>query len=57
MAFKGEAKKLYQRQYMKGYMQRHRADVKTPLRPKMGFEPKVRALLDADGNVIPEDFT
>ena len=57
MTLKGEAKKDYQRNYMRDYMRRRRANgvktlVKTLVRPKMGFEPKVRMELDADGNPI-----
>ena len=71
MALKGQAKADYQREYMRGYMQRRRADVKTlvktqdDVRPmslrakrsnlKMGFEPKLIAELDADGNAMPGD--
>lgn len=47
---RGEAKKTYQRKYMRGYMRAKRSQIRIAglLRPKV-------SPVDADGNPIPED--
>ena len=53
---KGEKKKRYQREYMRGYMKQRRADVKTPLRPSVktsSLNTKLEAVgLITEGNII-----
>jgi len=63
MAFKGEKKKEYQRQYMKGYMRRKRhPEIRfegVPLyrSESITYDPEATDTIfkfDADGQIIPE---
>ncbi|MBA7711870.1 hypothetical protein ES703_120837 [subsurface metagenome] len=53
MALKGEAKRVYQCKYMRGYMRKRRLVVKKMLADRFGFAVKIPRV-DADGYVIPE---
>jgi len=47
MALKGDAKKLYQRNYMREYMRKHRL-----LRPNVKTQTIPPSYIDADGNPV-----
>ena len=49
---KGEAKKVYQRKYMRGYMRVKRNQI----RIEALLRPSVKTPIDADGNPIPESY-
>lgn len=54
MALKGEAKKVYQRKYMRNYMQKRRLVVKKMLADRYGIPYRIPRV-DADGYIIPEE--